>query len=57
MRVLADFYLDYVNNFLTVDRFAEYHGLSVSDANKVISIGKKYHEKRVQIQTTSALST
>ena len=33
-------WLDYVNNFLTVDRFAEYYGLTVDSANKIIKLGQ-----------------
>ncbi len=33
-------YLDWVNNFLTVERFAEYYGLSVEEASKVIDEGR-----------------
>lgn len=33
-------YLDYLNNFLTVEKFAEYYDLSITDAKTVISIGK-----------------
>lgn len=34
-------YLDYVNNFLTVNAFAEYYGLSYWQANKVINLGRE----------------
>lgn len=30
-------YLDYVNNFLTVKRFAEYYSISEKTANKIIN--------------------
>lgn len=33
-------YLDYVNNFLTVERFAEYYDLSVDSANGLIMMAK-----------------
>lgn len=36
-------YLDYVNNFLTVECFANYHGFDVDTATKYINIGKKIH--------------
>lgn len=37
---LEDLFLDYFNNFLTVDRFAEYYGLDVKIANEVIYLGR-----------------
>ena len=40
----AEWYLDYVNNFITVDGFAQYYGLSHDQATKVIALGKELHE-------------
>lgn len=40
-RKLESIYLDYVNNFLTVERFAEVYGLSVEDAKALLSIISK----------------
>jgi len=37
---LEGLYLEYFNNFLTVDRFAEYYGLDVTIANEVIFLGR-----------------
>lgn len=37
-------YLDYVNNFLTVARFAEYYGITETEANEVIRIGRYNNE-------------
>lgn len=34
-------YLDFVNNFLTIDRFAEHHGFTGAEARKIVSIGGK----------------
>jgi hypothetical protein len=39
-----ELYLDYVNNFLTVARFAEYYGMSGDYANHVIEIGRKLNK-------------
>jgi hypothetical protein len=33
-------YLDYVNNFLTVERFAEYYDLTIEEANLIIDKGR-----------------
>jgi hypothetical protein len=45
---LMDLYLDWVNNFLTVERFAEYYELSLERAHRVINLGRTLHEKRVE---------
>lgn len=35
-----ELYLDWVNNFLTVGRFAEYYGITVEHANAIIDAGR-----------------
>ena len=42
-KYFQNLYLDYANNFLTVECFANYHGFDVGTAIKYISIGKKIH--------------
>jgi hypothetical protein len=42
-------YLDYFNNFLTVERFAEYYNLSISDAKTVIYAGRNIHNNPTNI--------
>lgn len=37
------FYLEYVNNFLTIERMAEYYDMPFEDCKYLIEIGKKYH--------------
>jgi hypothetical protein len=44
---LADLYLDWVNNFLTIAVFAEYYGLDEDDARDLLKLAKKSHEQRV----------
>ena len=39
-------YLDYVNNFLSVDKFAEYYELSGSQAQAIIEQGRTINNKR-----------
>ena len=36
-----ELYLDYVNNFLTVERFAEYYGMTQEHAEEIIFTGRK----------------
>ena len=42
---LNDLYLDYVNNYLTVEKFAEVQGLSKEDTYMLINLGKKINNK------------
>lgn len=41
---LKEMYLDWVNNYLTVEAFAEAKGLSIHDAKLLIQLGDKYSE-------------
>lgn len=43
---LADLYLDYFNNYLTVEKFAEHNGMEVADAKALLEIGRRYQEQR-----------
>lgn len=47
----AELYLDYVNNFVTVERFAEHYGLSIDGANLIINQGKEL-QKPIKLQIT-----
>jgi hypothetical protein len=44
---LADLYLDWVNNFLTIAIFSEYYGLDEEDSRELLKLAKKCHEQRV----------
>ena len=48
---LADIYLTYLNEFLTVSVFAGYHGMSVFQAMDLLNLGKLFHEERVAKKT------
>ncbi len=39
-----EMFLDYFNNFLSVERFAEYYEISVPEAKRVIERGREIHE-------------
>lgn len=41
---LIGYYLDYVNNYLTVATFAEHNGLNREQALTAIQLGKQLHE-------------
>lgn len=40
---LEAYYLDFVNNYLTVELFAEHNGLYVHEAQKLLELGKSCH--------------
>jgi hypothetical protein len=40
---LAAQYLDFVNNYLTVDKFAEHRGLTPAEGQTLIDLGKSCH--------------
>lgn len=37
----ADMYADWINNFLTVARFAEYYGMTQEHAEEIIFTGRR----------------
>lgn len=41
-------YLDWVNNYLTVERFADDCGLTVDQAKLLIELGRSVHESEVE---------
>ena len=41
-------FLDFFNNYLTVEKYAEHNGISTADAKKLIDAGRKYHEQHVK---------
>ena len=43
-----EMYLDWFNNFLTIERFAEWHGIGEKKAAVIISAGRKIHHQRVE---------
>lgn len=42
---LIELYLDYRNNYLTVDKFAEHHNITANDAHDILIMGSKYFDK------------
>lgn len=38
---LNEFYVDYFNNFITIDRFAEYYNFTRYEASKILDLGKE----------------
>lgn len=45
---LRNLYLDWFNNWLTIDAFCDHHGIHRADAITLIELGRKYHEAHVE---------
>ena len=46
---VIDFYLDWFNNYLTIDKIAEHHGIDVDDAKALINMGRYMHNRHVDM--------
>lgn len=46
---IIDFYLDYFNDYLSVDLIAEHNDISTQHANQLIEIGREMREVRVKL--------
>lgn len=46
LEYLGFVYVDYFNNFLSVDGFADYYGISTLLAENALKIGREYIHKR-----------
>jgi len=44
---LNEMYIDWVNEFLTIERFAEYYGITVKQAYTLLALGLAIHEEGV----------
>jgi hypothetical protein len=44
-QLLVETYLDRVNNYLTLEKFAEHNGLDLDFAKKLLELGKMAHEQ------------
>jgi hypothetical protein len=44
---LQEFYLDWVNNYLTIETMADHNELTLEDTATLINLGRSYHEEEV----------
>jgi hypothetical protein len=44
---LRSMYLNWANNFLSVPKFADHHGISEEKAKRVIELGRLLHEQTI----------
>lgn len=47
-KAFQGYYLDWINNFLTIHTYASYYGITEKEANQRIRIGKLIHNKLVK---------
>lgn len=45
-QVLTDVYLEWVNNYLSIEKFAEDYGLHVNEAQELLALGKKIMDNK-----------
>lgn len=45
--ILIQIYLDWVNNYITIERFAEIHNITVGECEELLRICKLAHERAV----------
>ena len=45
---LIDFYLDFINDYLTIDKFAEDNGLTKDQAVDLLEIGRKFQDQAIE---------
>jgi len=48
-QVLRELFLDYFNNYLTIEKFAEHNNINVEVAQTVINAGRELHEDYVEM--------
>ena len=53
---VIDFYLDWFNNYLTVEKLAEHHGLDVDDAKALISMGRYMHHRHAETMNREVIA-
>jgi len=39
-------YLDYLNDFLTLEGYARFYGIKTATAERIVNIGRKIHNQR-----------
>mgnify|MGYP000029218262 CR=1 FL=1 len=45
-QMYEEMYLDYFNNFISTERFAEHYDLSMNEAKTIIIVGRKINHER-----------
>ena len=53
---LRALFLDFFNNYLTIELFAEHHDIDEDIAQRILDLGRRLHEKYVERLETSRIS-
>ena len=53
---MQSIFLDWINNYLTYEKFSSDYGISIAEAEKLIKEAKSIHEKLVKDTMTTKLS-
>lgn len=53
MNQIINLYLAYVNDFVTIEKFASWFKLDIEDAEVIIKMGKKYNERNAEEKKSS----
>ena len=56
-KILADFYLDWFNNFLTFRSMASCYNITEDECRSLVDMGNKYHEERVALGKPSLITS
>jgi hypothetical protein len=51
---LEELFLDKFNNFLTIDRFAEYYNFTRYEASRIIDLGRAVNLKRSEVNNVKS---
>ena len=51
---LRELYLEYLNDFLSIEKLAERHGVTLAEMRNLIALGKKLHNEHVEHLTKDA---
>lgn len=49
-KIVTEFYLDWVNNYMTIAKIAEDYGMRQSDVIVLINMGRRYHEDHLDFK-------
>lgn len=47
-RTYQDYYLDWLNDFLTIEGYARYYQIPVDEAKRRVAIGRKIHKQKTE---------
>lgn len=50
---VISFYLEFINNFLTIEKMAEYYEMTYEDCKYLLKLGAKYQAEKIKVTTTN----